>query len=207
MKKQKLLYLAIGIMLVILIFTTDLSIAQVNEQKSDLTQLCLLCRILLSPTLPESKIYETDHWMVVLHISDQRYLGRCVVFLKRHCPDLSNLTEAEWIDFADLVKTLEPALKHSFGATMFNWSFLMNNAYRETPAKPHVHCHFRPRYKESVAFQGISFQDTQFGEHYDLTKKPVSPEVQKAIVKAVRQSIEELKGSNTINKSESEKSN
>jgi diadenosine tetraphosphate (Ap4A) HIT family hydrolase len=206
MKKQKLLYLAIGIMLVILIFTTDLSIAQVNEQKSDLTQLCLLCRILLSPQL-ESKIYETDHWMVVLHINDQRYLGRCVVILKRHCPDLSNLTEAEWIDFADLVKTLEPALKHSFGATMFNWTFHMNNAYQETPAKPHVHCHFYPRYKESVAFQGISFQDNEFGEHYDRTKKPVSPEVQKAIVKAVRQSIEEMKGPIIIKKSKSEKSN
>jgi diadenosine tetraphosphate (Ap4A) HIT family hydrolase len=193
-------------MLVILIFTIDLSIAQVNEQKLDSTQPCLLCRILLSPTVPESKIYETDHWMVNLHINDQRYLGRCVVFLKRHCPDLSNLTEAEWIDFAGLVKTLESALKHSFGATMFNWSFLMNNAYRESPANPHVHCHFRPRYKKPVTYQGISFQDIEFAEHYDPAKKPVSLEVQEAIVKAIRQSIEELKRSNTINKSASEKS-
>jgi len=76
----------------------------------------------------------------------------------------------------------------------------MNNAYGETPATPHVHCHFRPRYKESVEFQGMVFEDNEFGEHYDRTKKSVSSEVQQAIIKAIRQSIKESKGSNIIKK-------
>ena len=48
---------------------------------------------------------------------------------------------------------------------MFNYSCLMNNAYRDNE-KPRVHFHFRPRYSSPVTVLGQTFSDHNFGEHY-----------------------------------------
>nr|WP_243687749.1 hypothetical protein [Methanobacterium formicicum] len=48
-------------------------------------------------------IGETTHWMVYLAPS-QRYLGTCVVALKRHCNNLSQVSNEEWTDFARVVQ-------------------------------------------------------------------------------------------------------
>lgn len=89
-------------------------------------------------------------------LSDQTYLGRSVVTLKRRdCGDLAKLTEDEILDFLDLVGKLENAFRKAFNATMFNWTCLMNLAYQNTPPDPHVHWHFRPRYDHKVSFAGL----------------------------------------------------
>ena len=116
-------------------------------------------------TKDERLIFETEFWQVVLS-SNQLYLGRCRVELKRPCKDLSSLNQNEIVDFFDIVKKLESVLKSTFGATMFNWTCLMNNAYQDDTPKPQVHWHFRPRYKNRVDFAGQTFIDTQFGGHY-----------------------------------------
>jgi diadenosine tetraphosphate (Ap4A) HIT family hydrolase len=74
-------------------------------------------------------ITETDYWKVFIS-PNQTYLGRCFVVLKRHCGDLAELEKEEWEEYAGLVKRLEAALRKSFGATMFNWTCLMNDAYK-----------------------------------------------------------------------------
>ncbi|MCL5430554.1 MAG: HIT family protein, partial [Candidatus Marsarchaeota archaeon] len=108
----------------------------------------------------------TMHWVVALH-EDQKYIGRCKVILKRHAGDLDQLSDAEWSDLSRLVKKLENSLRLSFNATMFNWTCLMNEAFRKTSApNPHVHWHFRPRYKKNVKFSGLVFVDKEFGTHY-----------------------------------------
>lgn len=81
-------------------------------------------------------IYETKYWRVFLW-PDQGYLGRCVVVLNRHCGSLAELKPEEITDFIKIVKNLEFALKRSFNATMFNWTCLMNEAYRSNPPNPH----------------------------------------------------------------------
>lgn len=111
------------------------------------------------------KILETPLWEVIL-MEDQRYLGRCVLVLKRSCGDLAELKQEEILDFFDLVKKLEAALRKTFDATMFNWGCLMNDAYQETPPNPQVHWHFRPRYNHPVQFAGQTFTDPNFGHHY-----------------------------------------
>jgi diadenosine tetraphosphate (Ap4A) HIT family hydrolase len=121
----------------------------------------------------ETIIYETDFWKVVL-ISDQAYLGRCVIVLKRDCGEMSNLTSNEWADFhKSIVQKLESAFKKAFNATMFNWCCLMNNAYQEENPQPHVHWHFRPRYNKDVKFAEEQFQDLEFGHHYNRERKMI----------------------------------
>lgn len=128
------------------------------------------CHICVSNKELKASLLSTDYWHVVLS-PDQGYLGRAYVTLREHKATLSELSEAEWQDYADIVKRLENACKVGLGASLSNWTCLMNNAYQEEPNLPHVHWHFRPRYKESVTLNGVTFNDPDFGFHYNREQK------------------------------------
>lgn len=134
-------------------------------------------------------IFETKHWEV--HLSpDQYYLGRCVVVASRDVGSMSDLNKEEWLDFAFLVKKFEMASKKAFGATMYNWTCLMNNAYQNNPPNPHVHWHVRPRYAKPVNFAGFDFDDKEFGHHYARdTERIVPDEVFSKIVDRFRKNF------------------
>lgn len=106
----------------------------------------------------------TKYWNVAL-VDDQMYLGRLVIKTIEPRESLPDITEAEQKDFFVLIKKLESFYKEVLGATMFNYSCLMNNAYRDGET-PHVHYHFRPRYKNPVTLLDHVFTDPNFGEHY-----------------------------------------
>ncbi len=108
------------------------------------------------------KIYETRNWIIYLAPS-QRYLGTCVVALKRSCKDLNQLKKDEWIDFGEVVVMLEKAVSKTLNPTLFNWSCFKNSAYRYKNPKPEVHWHFIPRYEKPIKFDDINFQDPDFG--------------------------------------------
>jgi diadenosine tetraphosphate (Ap4A) HIT family hydrolase len=135
-------------------------------------------------------IYETDFWKIILNY-DQKYLGRCVVVLKRKCGDLSSLYHEELLDFLDnVVIKMECALRDSFGADMFNWTCLMNNAYQEENPNPQVHWHFRPRYRKQVSFMGETFIDQNFGNHYEQGfERLVDEKILTGIVSEIRKNI------------------
>jgi diadenosine tetraphosphate (Ap4A) HIT family hydrolase len=141
--------------------------------------------------LPSSNllIHESRYWNVYLFSADQRYLGRSVVGLKRHSPSLADLTRGEWDDLQAVIRVMENAARKLFGAAGFNWSCLMNNAFKRDPPKPHVHLHFLPRYRAPVKFQGMLFEDLLFGNHYDQSRVAVSPEVAVAIATALRAEV------------------
>ena len=132
-------------------------------------------------------IFETEFFQVILNSEDQYYLGRGLVILKEEKGSLSDLTTEEWIDFSKVVKRYESALKQAFNATMFNWTCLMNNAYKQNPYNPHVHWHVRPRYDHKVIFEGVEWEDKEFGHHYARGIDKMSPE------KTILKIIEEIK--------------
>lgn len=143
---------------------------------------CEVCAVL--PL--NSPIFETNHWMVSLS-PDQGYLGRCYVTLKQHKGDMAELTNEEWLEFADIVKKLEGAITKAFGARMFNWGCLMNNAFQSEVALPHVHWHVRPRYDAPVVFSGEEFSDAAFGHHYDREQsKKLNAEMMDSIRREVQ---------------------
>ena len=108
--------------------------------------------------------------------------------MKRKEGNLSNLTSEEWMDFhKNVVKKLEKALKKAFKATMFNWTCLMNAAYKSENPKPHVHWHFRPRYNHKIKFSGDVYEDHIFAHHYSRNRKNLLPkEKLKPIVKEIK---------------------
>lgn len=134
----------------------------------------------------ERTIFETPHWLVILS-KDQALLGRCVIVCKDDAKTLSDLTDEQWIDFSVVVNKLEAAAIKTFGATMANWTCLMNNAYKNNPPDPLVHWHFRPRYKKAIQFGGQAFEDKEFGSHYGRgTERELDDKAMKQIVTAYK---------------------
>ena len=134
-------------------------------------------------------ILGTPHWKVIL-MPDQKYLGRCVVVLKRKCGDLAELKQNEILDFFKVVRKTESLLKKTFNATMFNWACLMNNAYQETVPNPQVHWHFRPRYNHPVEFGNQTFNDSRFGHYYlEEPEEIPSQEVLDKIAEELRKNL------------------
>ncbi|MDO8537514.1 MAG: HIT family protein [archaeon] len=134
-------------------------------------------------------IFETNHWRIFL-ASDQTYLGRSIVDCKRHASSLSDLSKDEWLDFAEVVKKFEKAIKKSFNADLFNWSSLMNHAYQQKPFNPHVHFHVRPRYEKEASFAETIFKDTNFGKHYDRVMHTEIPvEIRKKIIEKIKKNL------------------
>lgn len=146
---------------------------------------CDICNFIKTNDNP---VMETKYWKVIL-ADDQAYLGRCYVSLKRHAGDLTKLTKAEWNNLSKLIVKLEYSVKKVFRATLFNWTCLMNMAYKSRPYNPHVHWHFRPRYDHSVEFAGLIFKDPEFGIHYAREHErsfKVSKQIQQKIIEQIK---------------------
>jgi len=106
---------------------------------------------------------------------------------------LAELTREEWLDYADIVKKLEQAIRLAFGAVVFNWGCLMNNAFQVSPATPHIHWHLRPRYDKTVNFDGLEFIDPLFGYHYDRAQsQKVSDETLNNIQSKIQENISQV---------------
>ena len=128
---------------------------------------CVWCD--LSEEDKQYQMYETAFWSVFLS-DEQDYIGRCILVLKRHCGSLSELTESEWKELRGLICKVETCLKTVLGATLCNWSCLMNSFYKESAPNPHLHVHVRPRYDRPVTINGNTYIDSEFGHHYALNK-------------------------------------
>ena len=134
----------------------------------------------------EALVFESNYWRVFLH-GDQSYLGRCLVDLKRHAGSIPELTSEEWIDLHHIIGKLENALTRAFHPTLFNWTCLMNHAFREKPYNPHVHWHLKSRYEKTVSFAGHEFQDKEFGNHYDrTTNRKLPAETMEKIIQEIK---------------------
>jgi diadenosine tetraphosphate (Ap4A) HIT family hydrolase len=128
---------------------------------------CEVCNHLQNDT---NQVAKTDHWVIAL-APDQGYLGRCYVTLRGHKGRLADLSENEWTDFGNVARRLEGSVTEAFGASPSNWACMMNNAYQEMPANPHVHWHFRPRYSKPYMLNDVTFDDPLYGHHYDRDQR------------------------------------
>lgn len=129
-------------------------------------------------------IEETSYWMIFLAPS-QRYLGTCVVALKRRCSDLSGVTDSEWNDFRLLVRKLEHSLTESFHADLYNWSCFKNASFRSSEPNPEIHWHFVPRYRDEIEFEGLIFNDPDFG----YIPKPIPRIIPKEVMEKIKTKI------------------
>ena len=144
-----------------------------------MSETCRWCQL----TGEEKKylLFESECWQVYL-TEQQDYIGRCILVLKRHCPSLSGLTAAEWVELKSAVDRLETAVTRTLGATMFNWSCLMNAFYKSDNPDPHLHIHVRPRYQAPITINGNEYSDEEYAHHYDNHKSNKLTESEKETV-------------------------
>ena len=108
-------------------------------------------------------LYKSDNWEVIFGVWCQEFLGYCIIASKKE--NLSELTSEEWVELGKLEKELERVCKNLFNSTMFNFTCLMNNAYRDDTA-PNVHFHFFPRYKNDFKLFDKVYKDKHFGYNF-----------------------------------------
>lgn len=145
---------------------------------------CPICST--RPERESRAIIENDSWRATLG-ANQGYVGTLFIELLEHQERLADLSNAQWLGFAAIVRQAERIEAEAFGAAMFNWSCFMNNLYKATPPTPHVHWHVRPRYNREVVVAGQRFVDPNFGHHYDKEHLAhVSPAVKDGIADALR---------------------
>ena len=108
-------------------------------------------------------LYESENWKVVFGNWSQEFVGYSIITSTKE--SLSELTDEDWKELGRLEKELERICKKLFNATMFNFSCLMNNAYRDNE-KPHVHFHFMPRYKDELNLFNKVYKDKHFGYNF-----------------------------------------
>jgi diadenosine tetraphosphate (Ap4A) HIT family hydrolase len=111
-------------------------------------------------------VFESEYWRVTL-AREQSYLGRAYVTAREHRASLPELTTDQWLDLKAVMARYEAAVREAFGADLFNWSCLMNDAFKAEQPEPHVHWHVRPRYQTAPVVNGVSYPDPNFAHQHD----------------------------------------
>ena len=133
-------------------------------------------------------IAETEYWEIFLAPS-QRYLGTCVVSLKREIGELKDLKTEEWDDFGNLVEAMELTNRKLFNADLFNWSCLKNSVFRKNNPKPHIHWHFVPRYSNPIVFEGLKFTDPDFGYFARAITKKIPDNIREKLIELIKDNL------------------
>ena len=168
-------------------------VAALNEYIGMVTKMeknCKWCN--LSEAEKKYLLIQGNHWDVYL-ADKQDYIGRCILVLNRHCAALSKLDSNEWAELKALIEQLETAIANALGASMFNWSCLMNDFYKSESPNPHLHIHIRPRYNSPITINGKAFIDEEFAHHYDNHKQNKLTETETEMVyKLIKEAINGL---------------
>lgn len=99
----------------------------------------------------ELKVLENRSWTWSVR-PGQPTLGAGILSLNRHAGKFSDVTGEEMKDLAELVGTLEGAIKRAFDHAIMNYLMLMMVDH-------HVHYHVIPRYEETRSFAGKEWVD------------------------------------------------
>ena len=116
---------------------------------------CPLCRSDLGPVIAASA-----YWRLVLN-HNQNILGKCFLVSRRHLEAVSDLTLEEWIDLRSQVQQATRLIVTAFQPDHFNYAFLQNQ-------DRHVHLHVIPRYAALREFDGLTFDDPDYPDHYTV---------------------------------------
>ena len=104
-------------------------------------------------------LQEFQHWYAVLDIK-QYYIGRLFLYAKRlDATDMVALNKDEREELWVILKKIQKIYAKTFKPDKLNFAFLGND-------KEHCHLHVIPRYQTPRQFNGLIFQDNQWGHNY-----------------------------------------
>jgi len=116
-------------------------------------------------------IKEFKHWFLALN-HRQGFLGKCLLILKAHKTDEIEMTDEEILEKHKIYCLWWKAVDKSFKPDKINQAQLGNEEYVH---KGHLHCHFVPRYRRPIEFEGVKFQsDTPETQKLSYSRLPKS---------------------------------
>ena len=118
------------------------------------------------------------HWRVFA-ATEQNYLGKCIVALRRHEEDFLALTDDERDEMWHSAGVVRDALARLFAPDHFNYQVLGNSVR-------HVHMHLTPRYTAAREFAGLMFTD----DHWGTWPFPVDRELPPGFLKTLADTIQ-----------------
>jgi diadenosine tetraphosphate (Ap4A) HIT family hydrolase len=112
---------------------------------------------------------EFKHWILLLHINQYPYVGRCYAWAKRDAKSVLDMLPDETLELVHEVLPLwNKAIEKLFKPDKVNFSIMCNET-------EHLHTHFIPRYKEPREVEGFKFVDHQNDGNYAPYAKPKLP--------------------------------
>ncbi|OXB86827.1 HIT family protein [Geobacillus thermocatenulatus] len=112
---------------------------------------CIFCKI-INGELPAAKVYEDDHVLAFLDIS-QVTKGHTLVIPKVHTENIFTLTSEAAGQLFRAVPTIANALKRAFSPVGLN--LLNNNGEQAGQTVFHYHLHLIPRYGKGDGFGAV----------------------------------------------------
>lgn len=117
------------------------------------------------------------YWSVSI-ATEQNYLGKCIVALRRHEEDFLALAVGEREEMWEAAHAARDALTRCFAPDHFNYQVLGNSVR-------HVHMHLTPRYTSPREFGGMTFTD----DHWGTWPFPVDQELPAHFLKTLAEKI------------------
>lgn len=134
-------------------------------------------------------LYENDYWQVFL-ADNQNYIGRCIIICREHIASIDALHNDAWLSLKSIINMLESVITKLFGAVNFNFTCLMNNAFKCEEPQPHMHFHLIPRYNTAVHISDHVYFDKEFGHHYSNAKVQICADDFDALYKMLLTAID-----------------
>ncbi len=117
----------------------------------------------------KNRIKEYAHWKLLVR-NRNTTLGNCVAITKRHMERFSEIKPEEMLEFTDVVKDAEKALRESFQYDKINYLMLMMK-------DRHAHFHLIPRYSTKRVFAGLEWADTGWPKAASEAEQPISQDI------------------------------
>jgi histidine triad (HIT) family protein len=127
---------------------------------------CIFCKI-VNGEIPASKVFENDHVMAFLDIS-QVTKGHTLVIPKVHKENLYELTPEIASEVFKVAPEIANAIKEAFHPVGLN--VLNNNGEKAGQSVFHFHMHLIPRYGEGDGFGAVWKSNQSNYTHDDLKK-------------------------------------
>jgi len=105
---------------------------------------CLFCNL---QEMESRTLLNMEYWFMILDGFPVNE-GHALIILKRHHPDIFNLSQEEWTELADMIECAKDYLNQEFHPDGYNLGINCGETAGQTI--PHLHVHLIPRYKGDV---------------------------------------------------------
>jgi len=126
-------------------------------------------------------IKEYTHWKLLVRKKNVK-LASCVAITKRHLAALSEISDEEMAEYAQVTRDIEGALKKAFQYDIIHHLMLM---FKDK----HTHFHIIPRYEKPRKFAGVEWVDDFVPNPLLQKAEPVSQEVLNKIKEEIKKNM------------------